>query len=139
MFLGGCDAVASCATLTGVFADFVAGVAPAFDADVRITGGFDNDWLGRSVASAGDLNNDGYTDLILGAPGVDVSGATNVGSTYLLLGGCDGTLCSNRESGLFKSRDASLLMDASDSGASITGPSAYNGLGESVCGIGLQR
>lgn len=42
--------------------------------------------FGNSVAGAGDVNGDGYADVIIGAPGVD--GAT--GRAYVYLGGASG-------------------------------------------------
>ena len=61
--------------------------------DFAGTGGFvirseklaGNDWVGWSVASAGDVNNDGLEDLIIGAPKRDVGG-TNVGGAYVVFG-----------------------------------------------------
>jgi Ca2+-binding RTX toxin-like protein len=41
---------------------------------------------GFSVAVAGDLNGDGYGDLVLGAPLVDVGGIVNAGTVYVLFG-----------------------------------------------------
>lgn len=48
-------------------------------------------YFGFAVASAGDANNDGYPDIIIGAPGYD-SGPTGigVGKAYLYLGGVSG-------------------------------------------------
>ncbi|WP_180334687.1 integrin alpha, partial [Bathymodiolus thermophilus thioautotrophic gill symbiont] len=58
------------------------------------TGGFvlngehADDSIGYSVSSAGDVNGDGFDDLIVGAFGVDVSGIrSNVGKSYLIFGG----------------------------------------------------
>lgn len=45
--------------------------------------------FGAALASAGDVNNDGFDDLIIGAPLMDVS-ATNEGKAYLFLGNSDG-------------------------------------------------
>jgi len=43
------------------------------------------DGLGRSVSSAGDVNNDGFDDLIIGAPFADGS-TFNSGAAYMLFG-----------------------------------------------------
>ena len=44
---------------------------------------------GRSVSSAGDVNGDGYDDLIIGAPGADPNGDSGVGETYVVYGGAN--------------------------------------------------
>ncbi len=44
--------------------------------------------FGTSVASAGDVNNDGYADVIVGAPGQDAG--TSGGRAYLYLGSASG-------------------------------------------------
>ncbi|MGN7614574.1 hypothetical protein ACQZV8_21090, partial [Magnetococcales bacterium HHB-1] len=46
-------------------------------------GGFQ---LGSSVASAGDLNGDGFEDLIVGATKADEDGVSGVGKAYVLFG-----------------------------------------------------
>ena len=46
-----------------------------------ITGNAADDYFGSSVSSAGDINNDGYDDLIVGAYGE----SSNKGATYLIL------------------------------------------------------
>ena len=52
-------------------------------ADVTFTGEASGDILGYSVSSAGDVNGDGFTDIIAGAPGF--SGIT--GKVYVYYGG----------------------------------------------------
>ncbi len=44
-----------------------------------------SDLTGKSVAGIGDVNHDGYDDVIVGAPGSDLS-ATNGGAAYVLFG-----------------------------------------------------
>ncbi|MFN7307964.1 MAG: hypothetical protein ACK5TQ_15490, partial [Acetobacteraceae bacterium] len=58
------------------------------------TGGFvihgqdDDDRSGSSVASAGDINGDGFADLIIGAPGGDAAGNAKdgAGDSYVIFG-----------------------------------------------------
>ena len=46
-----------------------------------------SDFSGASVSSAGDVNGDGYDDLIIGAWGGDPNGDNNAGETYVVYGG----------------------------------------------------
>ncbi|WP_353717494.1 FG-GAP-like repeat-containing protein [Dyadobacter sp. 676] len=46
-------------------------------------------WLGFSVASAGDVNGDGYSDVIVGAPQYD-KGQDNEGAAFVYLGHASG-------------------------------------------------
>lgn len=41
---------------------------------------------GFSVASAGDINDDGFDDLIVGSPNADPAGLANAGSSYVIFG-----------------------------------------------------
>ncbi len=52
----------------------------------RLEGASANDFSGSSVSSAGDVNGDGFGDLIVGAPGADSNGEES-GSSYVVLGG----------------------------------------------------
>ena len=54
-----------------------------------LTGIDRNDQSGRSVSSAGDVNGDGYDDLIIGAPGAAPNGDSQAGETYLVYGGAN--------------------------------------------------
>ncbi|MDJ0595020.1 MAG: putative Ig domain-containing protein [Pleurocapsa sp. MO_226.B13] len=46
----------------------------------------ENDGLGSSVSSAGDVNGDGIDDLIIGAPNADPNGDEYAGESYVLFG-----------------------------------------------------
>jgi hypothetical protein len=50
-----------------------------------------NDLLGQSVAGAGDVNGDGYDDLIIGSPWTDPSGKVDAGTAFVY-SGLDGSL-----------------------------------------------
>lgn len=56
----------------------------------RIDGIVAFNFLGDSVSSAGDINRDGFDDLVIGAPGADHSGAGS-GSSYVIFGRSDFT------------------------------------------------
>ncbi|HEY9817195.1 MAG TPA: cadherin domain-containing protein, partial [Candidatus Obscuribacterales bacterium] len=51
----------------------------------RIDGAVTNDFSGWSVSSAGDINGDGFDDLIIGATGADPNGSDS-GSSYVVFG-----------------------------------------------------
>jgi hypothetical protein len=54
--------------------------------DVTMTGEAANDWFGTSVSTAGDVNRDGYSDVIVGAYGND-AGGYQAGRAYIYFGG----------------------------------------------------
>ncbi len=54
-------------------------------ADASFWGEDDFDWSGSSVSEAGDINEDGFYDILIGAYG-DEEGGSFAGQTYLILG-----------------------------------------------------
>jgi hypothetical protein len=54
----------------------------------HVDGLIDTDRLGHSVSTAGDVNNDGFDDLIVGVPGADPNGDRS-GSSYVIFGRAD--------------------------------------------------
>ena len=65
---------------------YYGGVAPDATADVTLTGVAGGDFFGYSVSGAGDVNGDGYADVIVGANGVNTI-FTDTGRAYVYLGG----------------------------------------------------
>ncbi|MBL0108002.1 MAG: FG-GAP repeat protein [Ignavibacteria bacterium] len=51
--------------------------------DLTMTGETTSDFFGKSVSSAGDINGDGYSDVIVGATGY----STSTGRAYIYFGG----------------------------------------------------
>jgi hypothetical protein len=82
------------------------------------------DNAGTAVSSAGDVNGDGWIDLLIGAPNYDPGGAISTGSAYLLYG-------PHSESLELDSADASLRGEATAdyAGQRIEGAGDLNGDG----------
>ena len=52
-----------------------------------INGASSSDYSGRSVSYAGDINGDGFDDLVVGADRANVGSVADAGKTYVLFGG----------------------------------------------------
>ena len=90
----------------------------------RIIGEGVDDESGGAVATAGDVNGDGYDDLIVGATGVEVGGS-NTGAAYVIFGGPVTP----------SSIDLSQIS-AGTGGFKLTGEDPLDFAGKSVSGIG---
>jgi Ca2+-binding RTX toxin-like protein len=90
----------------------------------RIIGAAVDDYTGLSVSSAGDVNGDGFDDLIVGAPLNDASGRLNAGAAWVIYGKAGGI------SGI----DLRTLSDAD--GFKIVGASDYDAAGFGVSAAG---
>ncbi len=53
---------------------------------LKIIGANAGEKLGISVSRAGDINNDGYADIIIGAPYASANGLSNAGASYVIYG-----------------------------------------------------
>jgi hypothetical protein len=90
----------------------------------KLSGVAVNDASGASVASAGDINGDGFADLIVGAPGADPHGAYS-GASYVVFG---------KASGFAANIDLSKLNGSN--GFKLSGAAAYDESGISVASAG---
>ena len=67
----------------------VGGTLELSSADAMYTGRTSGDLVGYSVSAAGDVNNDGFADVLVGGPEED-TGGNDAGAAWLLLGPLDG-------------------------------------------------
>ncbi len=91
---------------------------------VTINGITAGDGFGISVSAAGDVNGDGFGDLIIGAPGTDLGEFQYAGQSYLVFG----------SEGLPSSLNVSDLDGSS--GFVLDGVNAFDFSGRSVSGAG---
>ncbi|HQR38643.1 MAG TPA: FG-GAP-like repeat-containing protein, partial [Blastocatellia bacterium] len=82
--------------------------------------------MGSAVAGAGDVNGDGYADVIVGALGYDGDGATDEGAAFVFVGGPSGV-----SSGSPATAYATLQSDQTSAfmGDSVAGAGDVNGDG----------
>jgi len=113
--------------------------APAWIAE----GGLADVVFGHSVATAGDVNGDGYSDVLVGAPGYD-NGETDKGRAYVYLGSAFGlanspawTAEGDLEGAAF-GYSVSTAGDVNGDGYSdvLVGTSAYGGEGRALAYLG---
>ena len=83
----------------------------------KLSGVAADDRSGSSVASAGDVNGDGFADLIVGAYGADPHGA-NSGASYVVFG---------KASGFAANIDLSSLATAPPASTATASPTASRG------------
>ncbi|MES2572752.1 MAG: integrin alpha, partial [Verrucomicrobiota bacterium] len=90
----------------------------------RLTGIMANDFVGTSLAAVGDVNGDGFGDILIGATGADPNGSRS-GAAYLVFG---------KANGFAPSLSLSALNGAN--GAVFRGVAANDIAGVSVGGAG---
>ena len=83
------------------------------------------DQSGYSVSSAGDVNGDGFDDLIVGAPFDDPNGNNNSGASFVVFGKTDGSAV-----------ELSDVEDGTGGGFVINGVSGFDQSGYSVSSAG---
>ncbi|NKI36207.1 choice-of-anchor D domain-containing protein [Wenzhouxiangella sp. XN79A] len=84
-----------------------------------------SDTFARSMAGIGDINADGFDDLVIGADGFDLPGRGNTGRSYVVFGRADG----------FPAQIDPASLDGSD-GFVLNGERSDNASGWSVAGAG---
>jgi hypothetical protein len=91
-------------------------------ADTRLEGNQQGAYFGGSVAAAGDVNGDGYADVIVGAPRYD-AGQTDEGAAFLFLGGAAGVADGGPASAAaqIEADQADALLGSSVAGADVNG------------------
>lgn len=85
-------------------------------------GGTSFDALGQSIASAGDLDADGFEDVVIGAAGADPDDSSKAGEAYVLYGG------TSAWSGTIEMSTAADVL--------VSGAASSDELGAAVHGVG---
>jgi hypothetical protein len=91
-----------------------------YQANVSFTGEIPDNWAGLSVAGAGDVNNDGYPDFLIG--GVNLFDEQNEGRVYLFFG---------RSNSKWQP-----TLTLSDANHTFTGENPGDSFGAHVAGVG---
>ncbi|KAJ1395040.1 hypothetical protein B484DRAFT_439052, partial [Ochromonadaceae sp. CCMP2298] len=108
---------------------------PSVDIDTADLSGFEaltlqgaasGDFLGHSVSAAGDVNGDGFADVIVGAYLADPNGRSMAGVAYVILGTDTG----------FATVDLASFVSGDSTGFIIWGAATRYFLGYSVSGAG---
>ena len=101
------------------------------------------DYSGRSVSSAGDVNGDGYDDLIIGAPLAGARGGFFSGETYVVYGGASGPGTGGRFHLSNLNATTGFILTGSNtggtSGSSVSSAGDVNGDGYDDLIIGAPR
>ncbi len=107
--------------------------AGLISAHSRLRGTTTTALMGAAVCGPGDLDGDGLSDLVVGAPGAD-EGENNNGAAYVYLGTVEGDL---------EDTDAWATLYGEDggdrAGDALAGPGDFNGDGSADLVIGAQR
>ncbi len=95
------DSGASNAGAAYIAAGMPTGATDLSAVTLKITGAAANDYFGRAVSGAGDVDGDGDDDVIVGAY-LNDGGATDAGAAYVIGGGSTGTLSASSATAIFE-------------------------------------
>jgi len=117
------------------------GFSPSFDLATLdgsngfiVLGDHNHNYLGEAVSSAGDLNDDGFDDIIIGAPG-----ETNSGMIYVYYGSDEPLEPYFDPSSLDGSNGFTIIGGYGDSGSSVSAAGDVNGDGINDILIGAEH
>ncbi len=83
-------------------------VLDSYRADITFLGSTEESQFGFSISASGDLNNDGFDDLVVGAP-TSMKNGEEVGTTYVFFG--FSPYSSPSFSGVIEAQDADLILN----------------------------
>ncbi len=109
-------------------------IVAASDNDRQLTGEASGDAVGEAsiIAGAGDVNSDGYDDVIVGAVGND-SGGSLAGRAYLVHGGATTDVVLSAANGVYTGEDAS-----DTAGSCVAGLGDFDGDGKDDVAVGAR-
>jgi hypothetical protein len=114
----------------GTASIFLGGAAGISETAQRVLGGpSEGDTFGFSVAGAGDVNADGFADVIIGAHGADPGGRANAGTASVFLGNGSGVSATPH-------RILEGAASGDEFGESVASVGDVNGDGYSDLGVG---
>jgi len=95
-----------------------------------------NDRLGSAITQIGDLNNDGVTDLAVGAPGDD-DGGSDRGAVWILFLNADGTVRLSQKLSSTAGNFSGVLDDNDQFGSALANVGDINGDGIADLAVGV--
>ncbi|MDX2258274.1 MAG: hypothetical protein NW205_05090 [Hyphomicrobiaceae bacterium] len=103
------------------------------DNGFQLSGASVQDFAGRGVAIAGDINGDGFDDALIGAYGTDTGGVA-AGTTYVLFGSASGFAADTNLSALSSAIIGAATSDASGRSVAAAGDVNADGLADIIIG-----